>query len=138
VNEDDEKLRTSTIKEKDQRIVLIIGGVNIFLPSGRGEANIDVADVRRGQQAETVMGEKEHISMSDPTEGERLVDLLTQWELESRELEDWLDSPRLEGGCQEIAMLEETHQHEEQLVGDGTKPVEGLAGINLLEELDER
>jgi hypothetical protein len=34
VNEDDEKLKTSTIKEKDQRRILIIGGVEIFLPSG--------------------------------------------------------------------------------------------------------
>jgi hypothetical protein len=34
VNEDDEKLQTSTIEEKDQGRILIIGGVKIFLPSG--------------------------------------------------------------------------------------------------------
>jgi hypothetical protein len=33
VNEDDEKLNTSTIREKDHRSVLVIGGVEIFLPS---------------------------------------------------------------------------------------------------------
>jgi hypothetical protein len=33
VNEDDEKLKPFVIKEKDQRSVLIIGGVEIFLPS---------------------------------------------------------------------------------------------------------
>jgi hypothetical protein len=33
VNEDDEKLKTSIIKEEDQRTILIIGGVKIFLPS---------------------------------------------------------------------------------------------------------
>jgi hypothetical protein len=35
VNEDDEKLKTSTIKEEDQRTILIIGGVEIFLPSSQ-------------------------------------------------------------------------------------------------------
>jgi hypothetical protein len=32
VNEDDDKLKTSITKEKDQRSVLIIGGIQIFLP----------------------------------------------------------------------------------------------------------
>jgi hypothetical protein len=50
VNEDDEKLKTSTIEEKDQRTILIIGGVEIFLPRGRGEASTDVADATEGQQ----------------------------------------------------------------------------------------
>jgi hypothetical protein len=45
VNEDDEKLRTSIIEEKDQRTVMIIGGVEIFLPRDRGEASTYVADV---------------------------------------------------------------------------------------------
>ena len=45
VNEYDDKLETFiTVKEEDQRDVLIIGGVNIFLPSGRGEDSIFVAD----------------------------------------------------------------------------------------------
>jgi hypothetical protein len=33
VNEDDEKLNTSTLEEEDQRCILIIGGIIIFLPS---------------------------------------------------------------------------------------------------------
>jgi hypothetical protein len=49
VNEDDEKLKTSTIKEKDQRTVLIIGGVEIFLPSGQREASKDVVDATEGK-----------------------------------------------------------------------------------------
>jgi hypothetical protein len=32
MNEDDEKLNTSTLKEEDHRCILIIGGINIFLP----------------------------------------------------------------------------------------------------------
>jgi hypothetical protein len=51
VNEDDDKLETFiTIEEKDQRDVLIIGGVEIFLPSDRGEASTDVADVTGRQK----------------------------------------------------------------------------------------
>jgi hypothetical protein len=58
------------------------------------------------------MEEEEQILMSVPTEGECPVELLTQWELELKALEDWLDNPEPEGGCQEIAMPEEIHQHE--------------------------
>jgi hypothetical protein len=109
VNEDDKKLRTSTIKEKDKRTILIIGGFKIFILSSQGEAIIDVADVIGGKKDETVMGEKEQILMSIPTEGEFPIELLIQWELELRALEDWLDGLGLEVGCQEIAMEEETH-----------------------------
>jgi hypothetical protein len=35
VNEDDEKLTNSIVEEKDLRTILIIGGVDIFLPSDR-------------------------------------------------------------------------------------------------------
>jgi hypothetical protein len=103
VNEDDEKFQTSITEKEDQRIVLIIGGVEIFLPSGRGEASTDVADATGRQPTETVMEEKEHILMSVPT-GERLVELFTQWELELKALEDWLGNLEPEGGCREIAM----------------------------------
>jgi hypothetical protein len=48
VNEDDEKLQTSITEKEDQKIVLIIGGVKIFLPSSRGEASTDVAEAIGG------------------------------------------------------------------------------------------
>jgi hypothetical protein len=35
VNEDDEKLNTSTVEEKYQRSFMIIGGIQIFLPSSQ-------------------------------------------------------------------------------------------------------
>jgi hypothetical protein len=35
VNEDDEKLNTSITKEEDQRSILIIGGIKIFLPNSQ-------------------------------------------------------------------------------------------------------
>jgi hypothetical protein len=47
VNEDDEKLNTSVTEEEDQRSVLIIGGIKIFLPSSQGEASICVADATK-------------------------------------------------------------------------------------------
>jgi hypothetical protein len=39
VNEDDDKLKTFTIQEEDQRSILIIGGIKIFLPNSQVEAN---------------------------------------------------------------------------------------------------
>jgi hypothetical protein len=50
VNEDDDKLETFITTEKDMRIILIIGRVEIFLLSNRGEASTDVAYVTKGQQ----------------------------------------------------------------------------------------
>jgi hypothetical protein len=44
VNKDDEKLQNFIIEKDDQNIVMIIGGVKILLPSGRGEARTDVAE----------------------------------------------------------------------------------------------
>jgi hypothetical protein len=132
VNEDDEKLKTSTVNEKDQRIILIIGGVDIFMLIGRGEVNIDVLDATEGQQAETVM-EEEKILKYVLIEGEHPVGLLTQRELELKVLEDWLDHLKPEGGYHKIAMPEETHQHKLQLEEAGMGPVEELTGVNLSE-----
>ena len=58
------------------------------------------------------MEEEEKILRYVPIE-ERSVELLTQGELELKALEDWLGSSKPEGVCHKIAMLEETHQHEE-------------------------
>jgi hypothetical protein len=95
VNEDDEKLKTSIAE--DHRTILIIGGVEIFLPSSRGEASIKFAEAMGGKQLETIEEEEEHILMSIPI-GEHPVELLTQWELELKALEDWLDNPEPKDG----------------------------------------
>jgi hypothetical protein len=74
-----------------------------------------------------------------PTEGEHLVELFTQWELELKALEDWLFNQELGGGCQGIAMSKEIHLHKSQLVEVGMGTIEGLAGENLLGEVvDEK
>jgi hypothetical protein len=44
VNEDDEMVNTSTIKEEDQRCIMIIGGIKLFMPSSQAEARISVVD----------------------------------------------------------------------------------------------
>jgi hypothetical protein len=83
------------------------------------------------------MEEEEDIMKSIPTEGECLVGLLTQWKMDLKALEDWLDSPEPEGGCHKIAMLEETHQHELQLEEAGMEPTEELTRVNLSEVIAE-
>jgi hypothetical protein len=55
MNEDDDKLRTCITKEKDQRSILVIGGIHIFFPSSRGETSIDVLYEIEGQQVESVI-----------------------------------------------------------------------------------
>jgi hypothetical protein len=64
VNEDDEKLNTSITEEEDQRSVLIIGGIQIFLPTSQAEASIGVVDAAERQPGVTVIGEKEQTSES--------------------------------------------------------------------------
>jgi hypothetical protein len=51
MNEYDEKLNTSTLEEEDQRCILIIGGINIFLPRIPVEASACVAREEVMQEA---------------------------------------------------------------------------------------
>jgi hypothetical protein len=57
VNEDDEKLETSTIKEKYQRSIMIIGGIKEFLPHSQVKANAhdESEAAEEGQPTVTVM-----------------------------------------------------------------------------------
>jgi hypothetical protein len=85
------------LTEEDQRSVLIIGGIRIFLPTSQAEASICVAEATKGQPVVTVMEEKEQISESAPAEKEEhTVKMLTQWEKELEMLEDWLNHPKPE------------------------------------------
>jgi hypothetical protein len=93
---------------------------------------------KEGSQAETVMEEEEQILKFVPTEGEHPIELLTQWEMKLKALEDWLDILEPEGGFQEISMLEETYQHELQLEEAGIKPVGELIRVSLFEEIAEQ
>jgi hypothetical protein len=70
VNEDDQKLNTSTTKEKDKRCILIIGGIQIFFPISSVEASAQVAGEveATGKPIVTVIGEKEEILKYAPIE----------------------------------------------------------------------
>jgi hypothetical protein len=61
VNEDDGNLKTFTIREDDMRTLIMIGGIEIFLPLAQEEAEICVVDATttEGQLAETVTEELE-------------------------------------------------------------------------------
>jgi hypothetical protein len=50
-------------------------------------------------------------------------------------LEDWLDNIEPEGGCREIAMPEDIHEHNSQLEGAEMGTTEGLARENLSGEV---
>jgi hypothetical protein len=138
VNEDDEKLNTSITEEEDQRSVLIIGGIQIFLPNSPTEASTSVSHEEMMQQESKreAMGpndfktncvydagateerqptrivkeeEKEKTLMSSPTEKEEHSDeFLTQWKQEMKMLEDWLNNPEPEKDCQDAVMQRET------------------------------
>ena len=56
--------------------------------------------------------EKGHILKYVHTEEEYPVELLTQWKMELKALEDWFDIPKPEGGFHSIAMPGKTHRHE--------------------------
>jgi hypothetical protein len=112
VNEDDDKLRNPIIEEGSEEHSSH-WGIQIILPRSQGEASIGAADATEGKQDETVMEEKEQILKSSPTgKEEDTVEMLTQWEMELKELEDCLNSSKPEGGFHEIAMLEETEKNE--------------------------
>jgi len=65
VNEDNEKLKNSTIEEKDQGNILVIWGIEVFLTHSLIDARDYVADETKRQLAVTIIEEeKEKIMMS--------------------------------------------------------------------------
>jgi hypothetical protein len=67
--------------------------------------------------------EEEQTMKSNPIEEAYPVALLIQWKMDLTMLEDWLDNPKPNYGCQGISKPEETCQHREQLEEDGMQPV---------------
>jgi hypothetical protein len=85
------------LMERDQRCLLIIGGIEVFLPHSLVEARECVADAttEEGQPTVTVIEEEEveQVLISSPTKEEHADKMLTPWELELEMLEDWLNHP---------------------------------------------
>ena len=61
-----------------------------------------------------MMNEQISKSSQGEDEEENIVEILTQWEMELRMLEDWLDNPESKDGCHETVMqiLGEKHPTE--------------------------
>jgi hypothetical protein len=59
MNEYDEKLNTFTIEEEDHKSILIIGGIQIFLPNSQVETSVHNKSVvgKEIQRTETFRGE---------------------------------------------------------------------------------
>jgi hypothetical protein len=81
VNEDNEKLNTSITKEKDQRSILITGGIKIFLPNSQVEVSAhdeSAAGEERQPTVTTMM--KEHVleSSQGEEEEEHIIEMITQ------------------------------------------------------------
>jgi hypothetical protein len=83
VNEDDDNLKTFTIQEEDQKSVLIIGGIKVFLPNNQEEASAhdEGATVGKIQPTVTVMMKEQISEASQGEEGDHTVEILTQWEI---------------------------------------------------------
>jgi hypothetical protein len=103
------------LMEEDQKCILIIGGIQIFLPSNPVEARACVADAttEEGQPAVTVIEEEEmeQTSESAPAEQEHADKVLTPWEKELEMLEDWLKNPEPVDDCHEQTVM--------QILGEG-------------------
>jgi hypothetical protein len=168
MNSAESSYQQGELMEQGQKCILIIGGIQIFLPNSPAKASTSVAHeevvqqeskkeamgptafkfncvcdagtVEKRQLANTVKEEKEQTLMSAPAEKEEHSDeLLTQWKQELKMLEDWLNNPEPEKDCQDAVMQRETgYQHEEQLEEVEDMPTEELTEANLSEEEAEQ
>jgi hypothetical protein len=114
VNEDDEKLNTLTIQEEDQRSILIIGGIQIFLPDSPVEARACVADAttEEGKPMVTIMM-KEKISEASQGEEEEMEQTLMSTPAEGEEhSEEWLKIFSQEAETEMTATLEPAAERE--------------------------
>jgi hypothetical protein len=105
------------IEKEDQKSLLMIGGIKVFLPYSLVEARcvLPMQQQKEGQPAVTV---KEMEQMSEAAQGEEeehADKMLTPWEKELEMLEDWLKNPEPVDDCQEqtvMQMLAEEHSKE--------------------------
>jgi hypothetical protein len=96
--------------EEDQKSILMIGRIEVFLPHRPAKEKNCVTDVAtiEGQPVVTVRekGDPEKTSKSTPAEEEHANKMLTPWEMELEMLEDWLNHPELEDECHEKTVIE--------------------------------
>jgi hypothetical protein len=143
VNLAESSYQQGEMMEGDHKCIMIIGGIKIFLPNSPVEASTSVSHEKVMQQESkkeamgpndfkynfvcdagateegklvvTVMM-KDHIleSFQGEEEEEKTIDMLTQWQMELKMLEDWLENIEPEGGFQEtvIHIVGEEHSIE--------------------------
>jgi hypothetical protein len=127
MNSAESSYQQGELMEEDQKCILIIGGIKIFLPSSQAEASVCVADAQRETQPimTVIKEEKEQILKFAPAEEEEhTVELLTLWETKLKLLEDWLNNPEPEDGCQKTVMQIEGEEHSAKLLRNFNQEVE--------------
>jgi hypothetical protein len=76
--------------------------------------------------------------MSTPTEKEENSDeFLTQWEKELKMLEDWLDNPKPEDGCQKIVTKIAREEHSTKLLRNFSREAEQMMTAALKHATEE-
>jgi len=96
VNEYGDNLNSSITKEEDQKNILIIGGIKVFLPNTQVETiahDESAAEEERQPTMTSMMKEQGPESSQGEQEEDSIVEILTQWDIELRMLEDWLNNP---------------------------------------------
>jgi hypothetical protein len=91
------------IEKEDQKSILMIGGIRIFLPSRQNKAREDVVGAATTERKLAVTF-KEMEQMSEGAQGEEeehTVEMHTPWEKEIEMLEDWLNNKKPVGGYHE-------------------------------------
>jgi len=131
------------LMKEDQRIILIIRGIEIFLPHSPIEARACVVEATtEGQPMKNVIEEevKEQILKSSPSEEEEhIVEFLTPWEQELRLLEEWICHPGTKEDFQNAFMhIEVEPQYKEHLEEVGYIPTEEMTEVNLSGEIVEK
>jgi hypothetical protein len=104
VNEDDDKLKTFTIREEYQMSLLMIGGIQIFLPHSLVEAEISIANV------EATTTEARQPAVTVGKEGLEHIFEATQEEKKKEHPKEWLNSFIQEAKKKEVVALKTTTQ----------------------------
>jgi len=93
------------LTEEDHKYIMIIGGVEVLLPSSPVEATTHVAGAAIGEGQPTTIvieeEEKEQMLMSSLLEEENAIKMITPWEKELEMLEDWLNNLEPVDDCHE-------------------------------------
>jgi hypothetical protein len=81
--------------KEDQKSILMIGGIKVFLPYIPIEASMCVSNATTTERQPTMtIMMKEHMSEHAQGKEEEHIDkMLTPWEMELEMLEDWLNHP---------------------------------------------